>query len=758
MIEPGSQFGAYRIQDKLGEGGMGVVYRAVDTELQRTVAIKTLLGSPDSDAIARFLREAKAASRLQHPTVVTIYHVGVQADTRYIVMEFVEGSTLKKVIGGRPMNLRQACDVAIQILEGLAAAHEMGVVHRDIKAENIIISPRGGVKILDFGLAKLAEVATPDGATVVRTEAGVVMGTVSHMSPEQAMGQEVDHRTDIFSFGAMFYEMLTGRSPFAAQTAQAILARVLNHEPESVSLSNPAVTPELEQTARDCLQKDRALRPTAPEVLTMLRSAREGLSGFTPGAAVGVVPPAGAVLTPGSGRMQSGRGSGQVRLSQRGTATAVSSGQTAVQTAIDVDAGQAGPTLEMRASYWGLRTLRLAITVLTATVPLAFLLHFLLGGGVIRPELLEGTFVMSYVTAIVAPVQNLADTVLTFRTVVGPWNLLLPAMAIFAFVLRRVAHLPFERAEQWAKQRVVKATRIETKGPSMAAGGRVTDQRMAMLREYAETKKLLFQQKRRLAFLSVDVVNAARVKSGEDKLVIEHAFAEYRKYVERVLASNNVWKTTWQAETALCAFFTVDAAVRAGQQIIRELSWFNDGVHQARVKFEAHCGVSMGDVVFPDDKRIEDLTDETLDLAVSLRESAPTGALWMSRESQAEVADATGFTNANVRVSGQEVREWRHVPERAPRVTPVSPAPAVPAMAAPEPTMDFGQTQAPKRPVDLGEATIPPPSRTAIESVGEATIGPPARPVSDDLGEPTIGPPSRTEREDLGATIPPKRH
>lgn len=733
---------------------MGVVYRALDTELQRTVAIKTLLGSPDADSLSRFLREAKAAGRLQHPTVVTIYHVGVEGDTRYIVMEFVDGSTLKKVIGGHPMNLRQACDVAIQVCEGLAAAHEVGVVHRDIKAENIIISPRGAVKILDFGLAKLAETPGLDGATVVRTEAGVVMGTVSHMSPEQAMGQEVDHRTDIFSFGAMFYEMLTGRTPFAAQTAQAILARVLNQDPDPVALSNPAVTPELEQIARDCLQKDRSLRPTAPEVLTMLRSAREGLSGHAAnfGAAVGAGTP-GAGPTPASGRMTPGRTSGSVRVAPRSSVSGIATPST-MQTAIDAGQAPTGPTAEMTATYWALRSLRLAVTIATATVPLAFLLLFVIGGGAIRPEIVEGTLVMSYMTAIVTPVLELAAKVLTFRTVVGGWNLLLPVMAIAAFVLRRVVHLPFERAEHWAKQRVSKATRIETRGPQIATGARVTDQRMAMLREYAETKKLLFQQKRRLAFLSVDVVNAARLKTGEDKLVIEHAIAEYRKYVERVFNANNVWKTMWQGETALSAFFTADAAVRAGQQIIRELGWFNDGVHQARVKFEVHAGVSMGDVVFPDDKRIEDLTDETLDLAIALREGAPAGTLWMAREAQAEIADATGFTAVSARVDGQEIREWRYVPERAPRVTPAPetiarpPAKAAPAAAPPtkpastppsrpapppphstDATIEIGQTMAPtRRPSEIMTPTIAPPSRAAQPPAAiDATIAPPPR-------------------------------
>jgi hypothetical protein len=306
-------------------------------------------------------------------------------------------------------------------------------------------------------------------------------------------------------------------------------------------------------------------------------------------------------------------------------------------------------------------------------------------------------------------VQGLAERILSFRTVVGSWNLLLPVVAILTMGLRRVVHMPLEKAEHWAKQRVARSTRIETRAPVIAAGTKVADQRMAMLREYAETKKLLFQQKRRLAFLSVDVANAARVKSGEDKLVMEHAFAEYRKYVERVLSGNNVWKTSWQAETTVCAFFTVDAAVRAGQQIISELGWFNDGVHQARNKFEVHCGVSLGDVVFPDDKRIEDVTDEALDLAIALREAAPAGSLWITREAQAEVADGEGYTAVTEHVLGQEVREWRVRPVRV----PVNPTPAATPAAAPQtPLINAEVTRAVSAvTLDEAEPTLPPRRR-----------------------------------------------
>jgi serine/threonine protein kinase len=665
-IDVGAMFGAYKIQGKLGEGGMGVVYRAVDTHLQRQVAIKTLLGAADADGAARFLREAKAASRLQHPSVVTIYHIGVESGVPYIVMELVEGNTLKKVIGGRAMALRHACDVAMQVCEGLAAAHEMGVIHRDIKAENVIITPRGAVKILDFGLAKLAEAPTNDGVTVAHTQAGVVLGTLSHMSPEQALGREVDTRTDIFSFGVVLYEMLTGRTPFAAQTAQAILAKVLNHAPEPVTQSNPAVSPELEQVVVDCLQKDRELRPSAVEVLSMLRGVRDALSSRPPGAGAATSPAVAFPASRSGPHAVSSQGSAAAAPSLRpsmpavaGTSPAPHSGRAAAASPDAQPGAASGLTFEMQATHWATRALRLVVAVLTATVPLAFLLHFFIGGGVIRPEIVEGTFVRRYMDAIVAPVLEVAGKVLTFRTVVDGWNLLLPVMVVVTLVLRRVVQLPFIRAERWAKGRVAGATRTESRGAAITAAPKVADQRMAMLREYAETKKLLFQQKRRLAFLAADVPNSPRLKAGEDKLVIEHAFAEYRKYVERVLSSNNVWKLTWQGESVIAAFFTADAAVRAAQQVIDEIAWFNDGVHQLRYRFEVRAAVSVGDVVFPEDRKIEDVTDEALGLAVQLRDRAPSGSAWVSAEALADVADGTGFRSLDTVVSGQEVREWR---------------------------------------------------------------------------------------------------
>jgi eukaryotic-like serine/threonine-protein kinase len=280
----GKNFGAYKIESKIGEGGMGVVYRAQDTELDRPVAIKMVLAtdSDNEESVARFMREAKAASRLQHPAIMTIYQFGVQDGTRYLVMEFIEGKTLKRIINNQPLPINQICDIAVQVADALSVAHEKGVIHRDMKAENVMVTPRGHAKILDFGLAKMKdEDVLPTDATVTdmyKTQAGTVLGTISHMSPEQAMGHEVDGKADVFSFGVVLYEMTTGFSPFMGPTPQATLARLLNQAPRAVNELNPSAPQPLEQLINRCLEKDPLRRPTAKEVTSEIKRIQATLS------------------------------------------------------------------------------------------------------------------------------------------------------------------------------------------------------------------------------------------------------------------------------------------------------------------------------------------------------------------------------------------------------------------------------------------------------------------------------------------------
>ena len=235
----------YRLADTIGAGGMGEVYRGIDTRLNRPVAVKILPPQllQDDDRRRRFTHEAKAASALNHPNIVTIYDVGSAAGIDFIVMEHVAGKTLEEIIGRRPMAITPLLRHATQIAEALTAAHAAGIVHRDLKPTNVMVTDQGLVKVLDFGLAKLTEVSPAaadqhtktEGQGASPTERGMIVGTASYMSPEQAEGGTVDSRSDIFSFGSVMYEMATGRRAFEGSTTMSTIAAVLRDEPRPVS-------------------------------------------------------------------------------------------------------------------------------------------------------------------------------------------------------------------------------------------------------------------------------------------------------------------------------------------------------------------------------------------------------------------------------------------------------------------------------------------------------------------------------------------
>ncbi len=277
----------YRITEKIGEGGMGVVYKAQDTHLDRIVAIKIL--PPDKTADIerkrRFVLEAKAASALHHPNIVVIHDIASDRGVDFIVMEFVDGQSLDHLIGRRGLKLAQALEYAVQIAEGLARAHAAGIVHRDLKPTNVMVSAGGLVKILDFGLAKLADPGPqPENAATMtiaqaekpRTEEGFVVGTAAYMSPEQAEGGTVDARSDIFSFGVLFYEMLTGQKPFQRESRLKTLAAVLSEEPRPASAVNESVPPDAERILGRCLRKDPQRRwQTASDLKVALQDLKE---------------------------------------------------------------------------------------------------------------------------------------------------------------------------------------------------------------------------------------------------------------------------------------------------------------------------------------------------------------------------------------------------------------------------------------------------------------------------------------------------
>jgi formylglycine-generating enzyme required for sulfatase activity/cephalosporin-C deacetylase-like acetyl esterase len=292
---PGTKFGPYEIQALLGAGGMGEVYRAQDTRLQRTVAIKVLPAhlSSDPDLHARFQQEAKSISGLQHPNICVVHDIGSQDGVDFMVMEYVAGQTLDKLIPPGGMSTDQATKYAVQGADALARAHAAGIVHRDLKPANIMVDESGLVKVLDFGLAKLAAPASAmsgEDATMatLATTPGMIVGTVAYMSPEQAEGKPIDARSDVFSFGSVLYEMLTARRAFEGQSSAALLSAVMRDDPKPLSEVKRDVPPEVRRIVARCLKKDPAARfASGAELVQELKSCRDLL-----------FPQSGAVLSP----------------------------------------------------------------------------------------------------------------------------------------------------------------------------------------------------------------------------------------------------------------------------------------------------------------------------------------------------------------------------------------------------------------------------------------------------------------------------
>jgi serine/threonine protein kinase len=284
-LNHGDRLGPYELLDRIGAGGMGEVYRARDPRLKRIVAIKVLKGTPDSDAERRkrFLQEARAASALNHSHIVSVFDIGTAADDTFLVMEYLPGQPLSQIIPPKGLPIAQAIGYGADIADALAAAHSAGIVHRDIKPGNVIVGPDEQLKVLDFGLTKLMEPA-PGEFSETRTQesalthAGTIVGTIAYMSPEQAAGHTVDHRTDIFSLGIVLYEMIAGQRPFQGKSQAELLNSIIHATPPPVSERNPALPIELEDIFAKALAKDPRQRyQHAGDLALDLRRLQSGL-------------------------------------------------------------------------------------------------------------------------------------------------------------------------------------------------------------------------------------------------------------------------------------------------------------------------------------------------------------------------------------------------------------------------------------------------------------------------------------------------
>ncbi len=273
-LKPGQKLSHYRLIEKIGEGGMGVVHLAHDTRLQRDVALKVLPAGLLSDETVRgrFRREARALSKLNHPNIATVHDFDTQAGVDFLVMEYIRGVTLNDKLSAGALPEETVVHLGTQLAEGLAAAHDEGVMHRDVKPGNLRVTPDGRLKILDFGLAKLLQPVDPSATTAVTmTGTQGIVGTPMYMSPEQFRGEEVDARTDIFATGIVLYEMATGQRPFEAKSAMALVADIQHKTPTPPNQVNPSISPRLEEVILKCLEKqpdrpDDATPPSATPV------------------------------------------------------------------------------------------------------------------------------------------------------------------------------------------------------------------------------------------------------------------------------------------------------------------------------------------------------------------------------------------------------------------------------------------------------------------------------------------------------------
>ncbi len=373
----GQSLGHYKILDQLGAGGMGVVYRAQDTKLGRQVALKVLpTGNTSTDeSVERFRREARTASSLNHPNICTIYGFDEHHGQLYLAMELLDGEPLDRRLSGRPLDLRHMLDIATQVADALDAAHAEGILHRDVKPANIFLTRRGPVKVLDFGLAKLSpEYRRRSGQVDAKNEThvpehftsavGTTVGTIAYMSPEQARGDDVDPRTDLFSFGVVLYEMCTGRQSFPGHTTAVVFDGILNRDPVPPSTLNAMLPPELDRIISKALEKDRGLRyQTAADIGADLKRLRRDS-----GSKAGIVPAPSGVASP----MEAATVVINSTATQVGAPSGISNAPT-VASVSPSTTGSSDPSAVIRAAaktpwFWGAGAAVVAIAAVAAGI------------------------------------------------------------------------------------------------------------------------------------------------------------------------------------------------------------------------------------------------------------------------------------------------------------------------------------------------------------------------------------------------------
>ncbi|MBI4442552.1 MAG: protein kinase [Acidobacteria bacterium] len=666
----GETLSHFKIIEELGQGKMGIVYRGVDLDLDRPVAIKFL--PPESqqneESVARFLRDAKTASQFQHPAVASIYEFGVRDHLRYLVMEYIAGKTLKEVLRSGPLPLPQLLDIAIQVADALSLADEKGIIHSDIKSENIMLTDRGQVKIRGFGLAKLMETSDPAAHDNFQAAGNLVIGTVSYMSPEQALGDELDVRTDIYSAGVVLYEMAAGTLPFTGNSPSVVLAKVLNQPPSPLADYNAKVPPSLQKVIVKCLEKDRGQRyQNALSLLADLRASKQEIEQARDGSGAGILqpgkgfpippPPAENLRAPGPSATPSSS-SPPVPAAATPLPDVSSSPSVAASGTDAFSRLRSGRTWRLGACF-ALKITRKVLTLAAGLFTLACIALFILS--VFKPEVVANVPGIPWLHLAVDPVLNAVAGLVNFNFRYNELDFLLLALALATYILQAVVTWPLERLELWIREPLVsrQTTRGSVVYQATDTSGISQATRMSLLREYAASKRMLSDVKKEMAFLAIDVVGSTKMKIGEEKLSIEHAFAEYKKFLERIFHECHVYKVAWTPDGVMCAFYSVEDAAAAARKLLVDLDWFNRDVHHLRTKFHVRCGINLGQVLFPEDKPLEEISDEAIDLAGHLQKEADPDTLWVSGEVYHRLQDRTGLIRLDTQVDQHDVFAWR---------------------------------------------------------------------------------------------------